>query len=192
VPASSHGDIAARFLHRWLTFLTSVAIFGWLTRVLFILSGMRFEAHLALALAIGAIMTLLLAIMILRSRPLVTAGLLGDAPAEASPLRIRVAEPDRDLEVAGDPSARGQWHPGSGHAHRNARQQFLIRRESYERIKIAFDAPGIRFAYPIVTIHVTSGDGAALPDAGLKTAVGMATRAPLPRCSPNRLAAGLS
>lgn len=52
---------------------------------------MRLEAHLILALAIGAVIALMLAAMVLKSRPLIAEALLGDAPAEASPLRIRVA-----------------------------------------------------------------------------------------------------
>jgi hypothetical protein len=85
------GDVAARFLHRWLLVLATVACFGWLTAALLILSGMRLEAHLILALAIGAVIALMLAAMVLKGRPLVAEALLGDVPAKPSPLRIRVA-----------------------------------------------------------------------------------------------------
>jgi hypothetical protein len=85
------GDLAARFLHRWFVTLAAVGSVGWLSAALLILSGMQFQAHLLLALAIGALMALLLAAMILEGRPLVAAALLGGDPAAAAPLRRRLA-----------------------------------------------------------------------------------------------------
>ena len=73
-------DRAARFLHRWLVTLATVGSVGWLTAALLILSGMQLEAHLILALAIGALMAVLLSAMILAGRPLVAAALVGDDP----------------------------------------------------------------------------------------------------------------
>jgi small-conductance mechanosensitive channel len=84
-------DAVARFLYRWLVILSSVASFAWLSAALLILSGMQLDAHLILALAIGTLMALLLVVMLLQSRPLVRAALLGPAPAAASPLRLRLA-----------------------------------------------------------------------------------------------------
>jgi small-conductance mechanosensitive channel len=55
-------------------------------------------------------------------------------------------------------------------------EQFVIRREALQRIKRAFDAAGIKFAYPTVTIHASSA--AAAPDeAALQAAAKMALRA---------------
>ncbi len=85
------GDRAARFLHRWLLTLATVGSVGWLTAALLILSGMRLEAHLILALAIGTLMAVLLIIMIVQSRPLVAAALLGAPSAAPSALRLRLA-----------------------------------------------------------------------------------------------------
>ncbi len=85
------GDRAARFLHRWLVTLATVGSIGWLTAALLILSGMRLEAHLILALAIGTLMAILLIVMIVQSRPLVAAALLGDPSAVPSALRLRLA-----------------------------------------------------------------------------------------------------
>ena len=51
---------------------------------------MQLQAHLPLALAVGALMALLLSAMVLSGRPLVAAALLGDQ-AVATPLRLRVA-----------------------------------------------------------------------------------------------------
>jgi moderate conductance mechanosensitive channel len=82
-------DPAARFLHRWLVALAAVGSFGWLTAALLILSGMQLEAHLLLALAIGTLVAVLLAAMIMEGRPLVAAALLGEAAA--TPLRRRLA-----------------------------------------------------------------------------------------------------
>jgi hypothetical protein len=79
-------DPAARFLHRWLVTLAAVGSIGWLSAALLILSGMQLEQHLLLALAIGTLVALLLAVMILQGRPLVAAALLG-----ASPLGQRLA-----------------------------------------------------------------------------------------------------
>jgi hypothetical protein len=58
-------DRAARFLHRWLVALATVGSVAWLTAALLILSGMQLEAHLVLALAIGALIAVLLSAMIL-------------------------------------------------------------------------------------------------------------------------------
>jgi small-conductance mechanosensitive channel len=53
-------------------------------------------------------------------------------------------------------------------------EQFVIKREALQRIKRAFDAAGIRFAYPTVTIHAS---GAATPDEpALQAAAKMALR----------------
>ena len=71
--------------------LAAVGSIAWLTAALLILSGMQFEAHLLLALAIGTLMAVLPIAMILEGRPLVAAALLGDDPALATPLRLRLA-----------------------------------------------------------------------------------------------------
>jgi small-conductance mechanosensitive channel len=84
-------DRAARFLHRWLVALATVGSVAWLTAALLILSGMQLEAHLVLALAIGALMAVLLSAMILAGRPLVAAGLVGDDSTAAGPVRLRLA-----------------------------------------------------------------------------------------------------
>ena len=83
-------DRTTRFLHRWLVTLITVGSVAWLTAALLILSGMQLQAHLPLALAVGALMALLLSAMVLSGRPLVAAALLGDQ-AVATPLRLRVA-----------------------------------------------------------------------------------------------------
>jgi small-conductance mechanosensitive channel len=57
-------------------------------------------------------------------------------------------------------------------------EQFVIKREALQRIKRAFDAAGIKFAYPTVTIHST-GDGPPSDDA-VRAAARMAIRAPAP------------
>ncbi|MEX2648416.1 MAG: mechanosensitive ion channel family protein [Alphaproteobacteria bacterium] len=44
-------------------------------------------------------------------------------------------------------------------------EQFVIRREAYRRIKEAFDANGIKFAYPTVTISQASPGAALSPEA---------------------------
>jgi moderate conductance mechanosensitive channel len=84
-------DQAARFLQRWLVTLATVGSVAWLSAALLILSGMRLEAHLILALAIGTLIALLLVAMILASRPLVHATRLGAEPAAASGPRARLA-----------------------------------------------------------------------------------------------------
>ena len=43
-------------------------------------------------------------------------------------------------------------------------EQFIIRREAYERIKLAFEQSGIQFAYPTVTIAQTSQPAAPMGD----------------------------
>jgi small-conductance mechanosensitive channel len=53
-------------------------------------------------------------------------------------------------------------------------EQFVIRREALQRIKRAFDAAGVKFAYPTVTIH---SNGAAPDEAALQGAAKMALRA---------------
>src|SRR5918995_4767934 len=55
-------------------------------------------------------------------------------------------------------------------------EQFAIKREALRRIKHAFDAAGVRFAYPTVTIHA-NGAAAAADDAALQAAAKMAIRA---------------
>ena len=84
-------DRTARFLNRWLMMLAAIGSVGWLTAALLILSGMQLEAHLILALAIGALMAVLLSAMILAGRPLVAAALVGDDPTTAGPVRLRLA-----------------------------------------------------------------------------------------------------
>jgi moderate conductance mechanosensitive channel len=84
-------DRTSRFLYRWLVTLAAVGSIGWLTAALLILSGMRFEAHLLLALAVGTLMAGLLTAMILAGRPLIAAALLGEDPGLATSLRLRLA-----------------------------------------------------------------------------------------------------
>jgi small-conductance mechanosensitive channel len=58
-------------------------------------------------------------------------------------------------------------------------EQFVIRRAALERIKQTFDAAGIKFAYPTVTIHSTAG--APPPDGeALQAAARLAIQAPAP------------
>ncbi|HSA79827.1 MAG TPA: mechanosensitive ion channel family protein, partial [Geminicoccaceae bacterium] len=58
-------------------------------------------------------------------------------------------------------------------------EQFTIKREALQRIKHEFDAAGIKFAYPTVTIHSTAG--APPPDAQtIQAAAKLALRAPAP------------
>ena len=92
-------DRAAHLLHRWLVTLATVGSVAWLSAALLILSGMALEAHLVLALAIGALIGLLLVGMILESRPLVAAALLGEHPRSASPLRARLARSWHGLAI---------------------------------------------------------------------------------------------
>jgi moderate conductance mechanosensitive channel len=84
-------DRAARFLYRRLVTLAAAGSVAWLTAALLILSGMRLDAHLLLAVAVGTLMAALLSAMILAGRPLVAATLLGDDPALATPLQRRLA-----------------------------------------------------------------------------------------------------
>jgi small-conductance mechanosensitive channel len=56
-------------------------------------------------------------------------------------------------------------------------EQFVIKREALQRIKRAFDAAGIKFAYPTVTVNA-SGVGSPLPDGALEAAASMAIKAP--------------
>jgi moderate conductance mechanosensitive channel len=93
-------DQAARFLYRWLVALAALGSVGWLTAALLILSGMKLEAHLILALGIGALMAVLLSAMILAGRPLVAAALVGDDPTAAGPLRLRLARSWHVVAVA--------------------------------------------------------------------------------------------
>jgi small-conductance mechanosensitive channel len=58
-------------------------------------------------------------------------------------------------------------------------EQFLIKRAALQRIKCAFDAAGIQFAYPTVTI-AGNGAGAPLPDGALEAAAKLALPAPTP------------
>jgi small-conductance mechanosensitive channel len=55
-------------------------------------------------------------------------------------------------------------------------EQFVIKRQALQRIKHAFDAAGIRFAYPTVTIHA-NGPTAAPDESALQAAAKMAIRA---------------
>ena len=105
----SLGDAVARFLYRWLVVLASVASFGWLSAALLILSGMQLDAHLILALAIGTLMALLLAVMLLQSRPLVRAALLGPRPRP--PRRCASASPAAGM---GSRSSISWWSGCSG------------------------------------------------------------------------------
>ena len=56
-------------------------------------------------------------------------------------------------------------------------EQFVIRRAALERIKQAFDAAGIKFTYPTVTIH-SSGGAPPPDDPALQAAAETALRAP--------------
>ncbi len=56
-------------------------------------------------------------------------------------------------------------------------EQFVIKREALQRIKRAFDAAGIRFAYPTVTIQ---SDGAAVPDETARHAAAKIALQPAP------------
>jgi moderate conductance mechanosensitive channel len=56
-------------------------------------------------------------------------------------------------------------------------EQFVIKREALQRIKRAFDAAGIRFAYPTVTIQ---SDGAAVPDETARQAAAKMALQPAP------------
>ena len=56
-------------------------------------------------------------------------------------------------------------------------EQFVIRREALARIKRAFDAAGVQFAYPTVTIHQTGG-GPPSDDQAVQAAAQPAIRAP--------------
>ena len=56
-------------------------------------------------------------------------------------------------------------------------EQFVIKREALQRIKHAFDAAGIKFAYPTVTIHSTAGAPPS-DDPAIQAAARMAIRAP--------------
>jgi small-conductance mechanosensitive channel len=56
-------------------------------------------------------------------------------------------------------------------------EQFVIKREALQRIKRAFDAAGIRFAYPTVTIQ---SDGAAVPDETARQAAAKMALQPVP------------
>jgi moderate conductance mechanosensitive channel len=58
-------------------------------------------------------------------------------------------------------------------------EQFVIKREALHQMKRAFDAAGIAFAYPTVTIHSTGG-GAPPSDEAMQAAAQMAIRAPAP------------
>ncbi|HYZ26125.1 MAG TPA: mechanosensitive ion channel family protein [Geminicoccaceae bacterium] len=62
-------------------------------------------------------------------------------------------------------------------------EQFVIKREALQRIKRAFDAAGIKFAYPTVTIHSTAG-GAAPPAEAVQAAARMALRTPAAGATP--------
>jgi small-conductance mechanosensitive channel len=55
-------------------------------------------------------------------------------------------------------------------------EQFVIKREALQRIKRAFDAAGIKFAYPTVTINASGAAATALDDAALQAAAKMALR----------------
>jgi small-conductance mechanosensitive channel len=55
-------------------------------------------------------------------------------------------------------------------------EQFVIRREALQRIKRAFDAAGVKFAYPTVTIHA-NGAAAATDGSALQAAAKVALRA---------------
>ena len=52
-------------------------------------------------------------------------------------------------------------------------EQFVIRREAFKRIKRAFDAAGIAFAYPTVTI-AGNGAGAPPPEEAVQAAARLA------------------
>jgi small-conductance mechanosensitive channel len=54
-------------------------------------------------------------------------------------------------------------------------EQFVIKREALQRIKRAFDAAGIKFAYPTVTVNA-SGVGSPLPDGALEAAAKIAIK----------------
>ena len=56
-------------------------------------------------------------------------------------------------------------------------EQFVIKREALQRIKRAFDAAGIRFAYPTVTIQ---SNGAAAPDEAARQAAAKMALQPAP------------
>jgi small-conductance mechanosensitive channel len=56
-------------------------------------------------------------------------------------------------------------------------EQFVIKREALQRIKRAFDAAGIKFAYPTVTVNASSV-ASPLPDGALEAAARVAIQAP--------------
>jgi hypothetical protein len=58
-------------------------------------------------------------------------------------------------------------------------EQFVIRREAYQRLKQAFDDAGIHFAHRQVTVFVPPGsDGGAVAAAGAAAALATAAEAP--------------
>jgi small-conductance mechanosensitive channel len=56
-------------------------------------------------------------------------------------------------------------------------EQFVIKRDALQRIKGAFDAAGVKFAYPTVTINSTASGGPPSAEA-IQGAANMAIRAP--------------
>ena len=58
-------------------------------------------------------------------------------------------------------------------------EQFVIKREALQRIRDGFDAAGIQFAYPTVTIHSTAGTPPP-DDQAIQAAARLAIPAPPP------------
>ena len=61
-------------------------------------------------------------------------------------------------------------------------EQFVIKREALQRIKRAFDAAGIKFAYPTVTVNASSV-ASPLPDGALEAAARWPSRRRRMRCA---------
>ncbi|HYN12874.1 MAG TPA: mechanosensitive ion channel domain-containing protein, partial [Burkholderiales bacterium] len=83
------GERAAVFLYRWLLLAWDVAVFGWLSAGLLILTGVPLQAHLVLVLITGAAVGFILLLMILAARSEVAAAIR--AAGEASRLRTQFA-----------------------------------------------------------------------------------------------------
>jgi moderate conductance mechanosensitive channel len=84
------GERAAVFLYRWLLLAWAVAVFGWLSAGLLILTGVPLQAHLVMVLMTGAAVGLILLLMILAARAEVGAAIR--AGGDSSRLRTQLAD----------------------------------------------------------------------------------------------------
>jgi len=76
-------DAAARFVYRWLLWITGAGVFAWLTAGLLILTGVPLKAQLVISLITGSLLLVLVLAMIVRLRSIVAEAIRAQGVADS-------------------------------------------------------------------------------------------------------------